>query len=117
MARQVELFELQTVESDLQNDRYQDIADSIDTSRYQSGFAIVRALEVTNCELVMQGSDDGQTFVDIGTLSGPGVSDPICLNRDEQPGTTRRLYRILRWKITALGTNWVCCGRISLVLK
>ena len=115
-ATSIELLELSTMEGQSTTPRCQDISDSIDTSRHESAVATMRVIEATLCVLHLEGSDDGQSFVSIKSMSAAD-NQPVYLSKTQQPGETTRLYRVLRWRVVPTDAGWVCCGRISVVLK
>jgi hypothetical protein len=116
----VDLFPLMTHEGDASDTRYQDINETIDTSRYSSAVVegtVIGAANVTN--VLVEGSDDGQDFSTVLTLSGTAPDDGVAyLNRTQQPSSpTTRLWRYLRWAIDPSATDWHVCGRITVTLK
>jgi hypothetical protein len=122
MAVAFELLPITTVEGDVAMPVVQEICESVDTSAYRTGVVTGRMFKGLSCDLYVEGSDDGQTFVTVLTLSGaasPGGfdKDEVQLNQTEPPGSAGRLYRILRWRLDGTAGGWEFCGRVGIVLK
>jgi hypothetical protein len=121
MATTIELLMLTTAMGDTDDDVYQAVCESVNTSRHSSGVLTARMLRGTNLTgFIIEGSEDGQTFAEIAKLSAPGLTTKY-LNRTEPPERTdKRLWKIIRWRIDPSGTptnEWEFCGRATLVLK
>ena len=114
----VELLPESTIEGTGDSEVFQDVCDTVDTSRYASGVVSARCLGKYLCTLKAQGSDDGQSFVDLTSLLD---NDNIVayLNKAQPPGSVSRLYRYIRWAVKPdqSALNWYTCGRITLTLK
>jgi hypothetical protein len=96
----------------------QDVCESIDTSKYSTGVINARSVHSFNASLIVEGSDDGQTFVSLVAIAAGtvGRSTPAYLNRAEAFGSATRLYRYIRWRVAA-SVAWEFCGRVNVVLK
>ncbi len=119
----IELLPLTTIEKAEVSPVYQDVGSTIDTSRYSSAVITAQALRLEapsgTATLDVEGSDDGQSFFGISSLSistSPG-SGIAYLNRSVTPQDPAYLWRYLRWVITPTAANLQFCGRITVVLK
>ncbi|MBM4354898.1 MAG: hypothetical protein FJ109_14110 [Deltaproteobacteria bacterium] len=72
----------------------QEVCESIDTSKYSTGVVTARSVHSSSIDFIVEGSDDGQTFVSLLTIAAGtvGRTTPVYLNRSEAFGssTTRR---------------------------
>lgn len=125
MGASVELLPLTTIEGEGADPLYQDVGETIDTSRYESGVVTSRVLQVEtdtpgtyDLTFTVQGSDDGESWSTIMSFTAPG-EDTKYLNRSQQPEQGEYLWRYVRWILTpSTGTtDWKFCGRVTVVLK
>jgi thiamine phosphate synthase YjbQ (UPF0047 family) len=90
MGISVELFPLGTIKTDNATDVTQDVCESVDTSRYKTGVVSAFCSRSTSSVLIVEGSDDGQSFVEISRLDAVEAWMKR-LNKSESYGTTARL--------------------------
>jgi hypothetical protein len=128
MAVTIELLPLTTIEKASATPVYQDVSETIDTARYSSAVISARVLKskddapVVFPYLKIEGSDDGQTFVEIPNIdiTGAPESKQVHLNRNVGQEDEAYLWRLLRWVLIptpTTGTDMEFCGRVTVVLK
>jgi hypothetical protein len=85
----VELFPLGTVEGNASGSYYQDISETIDTSRYNSAVLSGQVIGAANLtSLLIEGSDDGQDFVTALTISGTAPAEGLGYLNPQSAGST-----------------------------
>jgi len=117
----IDLLPPGTIEGDSTDELVQEVCESIDTSKHSTGVASIYILKRSagtpnNTKLVVEGSDDGQSFVTVVQMDAVGRAE-MQMNRSEPPGSAARLYKIMRWKIVPGAANWVLCSRATVTLK
>jgi hypothetical protein len=97
----------------------QDVEDWIDTSNYGVGVLQVETPYISNCSLLVQGSDvQGGEFNTNGTFTQSATAASILyLTKGAPVGTSEKLAKLVRWKIEPSASAWEVTFQLSLVLK
>ena len=123
METTVDLLPLTTIQGEGTAVFYQDVGETIDTSRYESGIVVSRVLQsdatvTKTLTFTVEGSDDFESWNTIMAFTAPDITTAY-LNRTQQPEQGDHLWRFIRWTLTpeASTVDWVFCGRVTIVLK
>ena len=119
MGKTVRLQKWLTMMGAANSGELQDIEDWLDTSNYKVGVLQVETPYISNCSLVIQGSDvEGGEFNTNGTFTQSATAASILyLSKAAPVGTPERLAKLVRWKIVPGGSAWTVTFQLSLVLK